>query len=238
MRGKQSSGIAGITIVNLNHLGVYIFNRFRAIANVYLVYSSLVIDHLRSQVTEQATSKASIVCLYADYRDWNNQTLIHILGCFLHQLLTCPNLLHVPDQVMEKLKEIKKRNTKVELEDVLSMLKLISAQLDGSFLCIDALDELEPQTRRKLLKILSNELQLGIMTTRLFFTGRLHMQSEVQNYFEIQQEQEVNIIAHENDIRQYVSHQIAEDKDANPDAMNQVLEAEILTALVTRSRGM
>ena len=192
------------------------------------------IDHLCSQVTEQT----SIVCLYADYRDWNNQTLVHILGSFLHQLLTGAGLLHIPDQVIGTLKEVKKQNTQVELGGVLAMLKLISPQLDGLFVCIDALDELEPQTRRKLLDILSNELQLGIRGTRLFFTGQPHMQSEVQSYFNIRQEQEVEIIANENDIRQYLSHKIAEDRHANPDAMDEALETEILTVLAAQSQGM
>ena len=194
------------------------------------------IDNLRSKVTGQPTCATSIVCLYADYRDWNNQTLVHILGCFLYQLLTGANMLQIPGQVIETLKEVKKQNTKVELEGILSMLKLISVQLDGIYFCIDALDELEPQTRRKLLKILSNELQLGAKTTRLFFTGRPHMQSEVENYFKIPQE--VEIIAHENDIRQYLSCKIAADRDVNPETMNQALESEILSTLVTRSRGM
>jgi len=196
-----------------------------------------VIDHLNSQVTEQATSRTGVVCLYADYRDWKNQTLVHILGSFLHQLLTGAGLLHIPNEVIDKLEAVEERKTKVELGDVLVMLKFILARVDSSFLCIDALDELEPQTRRKLLDILSNELQLG-NKTRLFFTGRPHMQSEVQSYFKIQHDQEVEIIANEHDIRQYVSHKIAEDRRANPDAMNETLESEILLALVARSQGM
>ena len=194
------------------------------------------IDHLRSQTTEQTTGKRGIVCLYADYRDCKNQTLIHILGSFVHQLLTGAGLLHIPGQVIETLKEVKTQNAKVELGDVLTMLKLVSAQLDGTFLCIGALGELEPQTRRRLLGILSDELQLGTKTTRLFFTGRPHMQSEVQSYFEIREAQEVKIIAKEKDIRQYLGHKIAEDRRANPDAMNKVLETEVLTVLVARSQ--
>jgi len=120
------------------------------------------------------------------------------------------------------------------------MLKLISAQIDGTLFCIDAIDELEPQTRRRLLDILSNELQHRSRTTRLFFTGRPHMRGEVQSYFEILEDQTVgiNIVANANGIRQYVSHKLAEDKRANPEAMNGALESEILAALVTRSQGM
>ena len=223
--------LLGIELLfDLSDLGV------RAVANMHSVYSSLVIDHLYSQITRQSSNKTGVACLYADYRDWNNQTLIHILGCFLHQLLAGADIPHIPDQVIEKLKEVKKRNTKLGLGDVLAMIKLLLEQLDGIFFCIDALDELEPQTRRRLLDILS--MQLGTKTVRLFFTGRPHMQSEVQSFFEIPQEQEVKIIANENDIRQYLSHKITEDRRVNPDAMNKVLECEILATLAARSQGM
>ena len=194
------------------------------------------IDYLRAQVAEHTARKISIVCLYADYRDWSNQTLEHILGCLVYQFLTGAGLLHIPDQVIEMLKEVKRQNARVELGHILAMLKLIAAQLDSSFICIDALDELEPQTRRRLLKILSNELHLGTETNRLFFTGRPHMQSEVQNYFKIRQE--VEIVANESDIRQYLSHKISEDRCTNPDTMNEALEIEILSLLVGRSQGM
>ncbi|KAF8421801.1 hypothetical protein EV426DRAFT_671737, partial [Tirmania nivea] len=199
--------------------------------------SSLVIDHLCLQAAEQTTRQISIVCLYGDYRDQNNQTLVNILGSFLHQFLANTGLLHIPEQVITKLKEVKKRNSKVELENILVMLKAILEQLDNSFFCIDALDELEPQTRRDLLDNLKN-LQLGTKAPRLFFTGRPHMQNEVHQYFEIRQEQEVEIIAKENDIRQYLHHKIAKDRHVNPDVMNKDLENEILSALVARSQEM
>jgi len=202
------------------------------------MYSSLVIDHLRSQVTKQTASRTSVVCLYADYRDWNNQTLVHILGCFVYQLLASDDLPHIPDQAIEKLKEVKRQNTRVELGDILAILKLLLEQLDGTFFCIDALDELEPQTRRRLIDILTSKQQLGTKNTLLFFTGRPHMRSEVQSYFEISEDQVVYIIANADDIRQYVSHKLAEDKRANPEAMNGVLESEILTTLVKQSQGM
>ncbi|KAF8421792.1 hypothetical protein EV426DRAFT_189114 [Tirmania nivea] len=199
--------------------------------------SSLVIDHLCSQVTKQTSSRTSVVCLYADYRDQKNQTLIHILGSFIHQFLTSASLLHIPDQVIKTLKDVKTQNTKVDIEDILFMLILIVEQLDNLFFCIDALDELELQTRRDLLDILSY-MQFRTKTTRLFFTGRPDIQSEVRTYFEIPKEQEVEFIANENDIRQFLRHKIAEDRSVNPDVMNEVLENEILSALIARSKGM
>ncbi|KAF8421785.1 hypothetical protein EV426DRAFT_565060, partial [Tirmania nivea] len=64
------------------------------------------------------------------------------------------------------------------------------------------------------------------------------MQSEVHQYFKVHQGKEVEIIANENDIRQYLHHKIAKDRHANPDAINEVLENEILSILIGRSQGM
>ncbi|KAF8421790.1 hypothetical protein EV426DRAFT_188841 [Tirmania nivea] len=64
------------------------------------------------------------------------------------------------------------------------------------------------------------------------------MQSEVQIYFEIRQEQEVKINANKHDIHQFLLHKISEDRRVNPGVMTEVLENEILSALTTRSQGM
>ncbi|KAF8421774.1 hypothetical protein EV426DRAFT_188073 [Tirmania nivea] len=85
---------------------------------------------------------------------------------------------------------------------------------------------------------MNEQLQHRTRTTRLFFTGRPHMQSEVRTYFEIQQKQEVEIVAKKNDIRKFLHHKIAGDRQVNPDTMNEALENEILSALLRRSQGM
>ena len=115
------------------------------------------------------------------------------------------------------------------------MLKLAMQQFVGSFICIDALDELEQNTRRQLLEKLK-ELTTHTTHLRLFLTGRKHIQPEVHKQFEIPTEYEVEIVASPDDVRQYLREKIAQ--HAIPDAMDKTLENEILTTLVERSQGM
>ncbi|RPB22615.1 hypothetical protein L211DRAFT_764114, partial [Terfezia boudieri ATCC MYA-4762] len=51
------------------------------------VISSVVIDDLYSQF-HKVHPNIGIACLYGDYKDEKNQTLVHILGSFLRQFLT------------------------------------------------------------------------------------------------------------------------------------------------------
>ena len=103
-------------------------------------------------------------------KPWSN-----ILGSLLHQFLTSDALPHTPAEVylqVEVLENNRKKNKNLEAKDAIHMLKLTLQQLVGSFICIelrhgiksyannefkkiiciDALDELEQNTRRQLLE--------------------------------------------------------------------------------------
>ena len=197
-----------------------------------MLYSSVVIDHLYSQFHKH--SKIGIACLYADYKDQASQTLGHILGSFLHQLLTTAKE-PIPDKVIEKLQDIQHRRGKVGTEDNLALLKIRLQQLDSAFICIDALDELEPKVRQQLLAVLKD---LGMDYTRLFLTGRGHIESEVKNCLQVSQEYTIIISAKHQDIQQFIKQQLEEDRGLNPEAMDEVLAKDIVDKIVTKSQGM
>ena len=188
------------------------------------------IDHLNARLPS-----VGIACLYSDYRDQTKQTLVNILGSLLHQFLTSDALLHIPPEVVEVLENIRKKHESLAAQDAIHMLKLTLQQLVGSFICIDALDELELNTRRQLLEKLK-EMTTHTTHLRLFLTGRKHIQPEVHKQFEVRSEYEVEIVASPDDVQKYLREEIAQ--DAIPDAINEPLENEILTTLVERSQGM
>ena len=191
--------------------------------------SSAVIDYLYSQFHQHPT--IGIACLYADYKDQNSQTLVNILGTFLHQLLTTTTE-PIPDKVLDELQDIKNRRGKLGTEDCLVLLKIRLHQLKCAFICIDAVDELEPKVRRELLNILK---ELCTENIRLFLTGRQHIESDVQKCF--QQKYRVIISASQQDIEVFLRKQIHDDPYAE-DAMDQALEKDIIDTIVKRSHGM
>ena len=189
------------------------------------------IDDLRSQCPG-----FGVACLYADYKDQVNQTLAHILGSVLRQLLTTAQE-PIPDEVIQKLHDIQLQCGKVGADDNLALLKIRLRQLKRAFICLDAIDELEPKVRRQLLNTLK-ELSTSTNTTRFFLTGRSHVESEVQKCFQVTQGHSVVISANKQDIGTFVRQQMND--DPYPDAMDLdgVLEQEIVDAIIEKSQGM
>ena len=171
--------------------------------------------------------------MYSDYKDQTNQTLVHILGSFLLQFLTTiPE--PIPEEVIQKLEDIQRGGRKVEKEVILNLLKIRLHQLQRAFICIDAVDELDPKVRQQLLIVLKELVTKN--NTRLFLTARGHIESEVQKYFKVAQGYSIKISASPQDIREFVGQQIKE--DLNSDAMDEVLARDIVNSIIEKSQGM
>ena len=188
------------------------------------------IDNLYARL--HADHQIGIACLYADYKDQTNQSLGNILGSFLHQLLTTVRL-PIPDEVIQKLQDIQHRRGKVGPEDNLELLKIQLHQLQCAFICIDAVDELEPKVRTQLLNVLK---ELGTYNIRLFLTGRHHIETELQRSLQIMEKYRVEISASHQDIKTFVKQQIIE--DPNSYMMDEKLVKDIIDTIVEKSQGM
>ena len=188
------------------------------------------IDDLDSQFHQHPA--VGVACLYADYKDQTNQTMTHIVGSFLRQFLTTARE-PIPDEVIEKLNDIRRQGRKAETEDILALLKIQLQQLKRAFICIDAVDELEPRVQQELLDTLK---ELGTDNTRLFLTGRGHIEIEVQKRLQTMQHNRVEISASQQDIQEFLVQQIND--DLNPDAMDEELAKDIVTTISEKSQGM
>ena len=204
------------------------------VANLYYYsqYSSIVIDNLYLQLHKHPN--AGIACLYADYKDQTNQILVNILGSFLRQFLTATPE-PIPDEIIKKLRNIQHGGRKAETGDILALLKIRLHQLKRAFICIDGVDELESKVRRQLLGALK---RLSTTNSRLLFTVRDYIESEVQKWFQVLPEYTVVISASEQDIEDFVRQQINEDPHLNPGVVDEVLEQEILNGIIRKSQGM
>ena len=170
--------------------------------------------------------------MYADYNDQENQTLVHILGSLLHQFLITAQQ-PIPDEVVTKLRHIQHQGKNVGTEDILALLKIRLNQFKRAFICIDATDELKPKVLQQLLRELNN---LVTNDTRLFLTGRGHIESEIEKHLQIVPRYKVTIRASQQDIQKFVAQEIMD--DLNPDAMDDVLVKDIMNAISEKSEGM
>ena len=122
---------------------------------------------------------------------------------------------------------------KVGVEDNLAFLKILLHQLKCAFICIDAIDKLEPKVLQQLLKVLRD---LSPNSARLFFTGRDHIRSEIEKYFQTSQSYTTIINASQHDIQEFVRQQIAD--DSNEDAIDKALEKDTIDTIGKKSDGM
>ena len=157
----------------------------------------------------------------------------NILGTFLRQFLATQ--IPLPGEVVKELQVIQCAGGKAGLKHNLALLKKQLQQLEHAFICIDAVDELDSDVRRNLLKELK---ELAVKNTRLFFTGRDHIESEIQKQFEIGEENKVIISATRQDIEEFVSERIQKNRGQDSEAMDDVLAKDIIDTIIEKSQGM
>jgi len=186
----------------------------------------MVIDHLLSHYGEQR-----VAYIYCDYRDKTSQNLLNIMGSILKQHLAVT--ANIPEPVVSLLESLQKIGKNVMIKDISQMLKFAVPQLDH-FLCIDALDELEPGTRLELLKALKTDFG----GTRIFLTGRPHISSEVSRILQVHPADAIMITPNLIEVRAYLSHEIELDCEMNPDDMNEQLKEEIIEGIAANTQGM
>lgn len=190
--------------------------------------SSSVIEFLRKKHCQQPD--VGIACMYCDYRDQETQTILNMIGGLAKQLAR--QARSIPDAIWDIFKEKSTENRPINLEDAQMIFGHLLWTFDPAYVCIDALDECDSQLRRQLLESLKALAQSPL---RVFLTSRQNVVSELGDALTIFRTKFIPIVAKEEDIRMYLSQRIA--KDPYPDAMDKILEEEIIEKIVGLSHG-
>ena len=182
--------------------------------------SSLVIDSLCDLAGEQ---NAAVACFYFDFAAQKEQSSANVLGALLKQVVR--GLEEVPEEIAQAYgkqeKVIGGRGPK--LADIVKMLQIISSR-KRTFVCMDALDECVPGNRVKLLDSLNKIIQ-NSPGTRVFVTGRPQVRPDMEKRL-AGRVTSLPISPKRGDILGYIRTRL--DEDADPDAMDDNLEADIL----------
>ena len=191
--------------------------------------SSLVIDTLCDQENEK---DVAVACLYYDSLAQQEQTIPNMVGAILKQLVgrgDTPKYLR--DAFQKGKKEIGGRG--LLFGEMVQMLKTAIASIPQVFICVDALDECIPKGLLELLEPLRDIVRES-PGTRIFLTGRPHVQNDLQRYFP--KAVVIPISPNTNDIKVYVEMRL--DRDTEPEAMNNVLRADIMKVITERISDM
>ena len=146
-----------------------------------------------------------------------------MLGAVLKQVVS--GLEEVPEEIARAYEDHKKviGGRGPELADIVRMLQATASERP-MFICIDALDECVAGHRVKLLDSLGQVLQRS-PGTRMFVTGRPHIQAEVGSRLS-RRVTTIRITPRSHDIINYLHSRL--DEDTTPDAMDSSLKADIL----------
>jgi len=155
-----------------------------------------------------------------------------MLGAILKQLVGRGDIPeHLRDAFQKGKKEFGGRG--LRLPDLVGMLKVTIASLPRIFICIDAADECLPKYLPGLLGSLRDILQ-ELPRTRILLTGRPHVKRDIDKYFT--KAVVIPINPNADDVRSYLEMRL--DMDAEPDAMNDDLRADITRVILEKISDM
>ena len=162
-------------------------------------------------------------CFYCDFAARGEQSATNMLGSLLKQVVS--GTRRIPEEILQTLREQKEaiNGRRPQLTDIVKMLQLITSS-QPTYMCIDALDECITAQRFKLLDSLKQILEQS-PSCRIFVTGRPHIRAEIEKRLAGRMIS-VSVGPTRDDIMGYLRARLCE--DAIPDAMDEILEAEIL----------
>jgi len=192
--------------------------------------SSLVVDRLCNQVRGQNTL---VTCFYFDFAARKEQSATNMLGSLLKQMVS--GMERIPEDISRAFREQKQAigGCGPQLVDIVKMLQGITST-HPTFICIDAFDECVGVQRVRVLDSLKQILGKS-STTRIFVTGRPHIRAEMEKRL-AGRIISVSIFPTKGDIIGYIRVKLGEDE--TPDAMDEILEAEILEEIPENTSEM
>ena len=173
-----------------------------------------------------------MACFYCDFLAQQEQTLTSVMGAILKQLVGRGSIpTYVLEAFQEGQKEIGGRG--LLLADLMQMLRTAVASLPQVFICIDALDECLPKDLPELLESLRDIVRES-PTTKIFLTGRPHVEGAIQRYFT--KAAVIPVSPNTDDIRNYLKMKL--DRDDEPEAMDNELREDIVKVILDKMSDM
>jgi len=189
-----------------------------------------VIDRLCDQARGQNTA---VTCFYLDWAAGKDQSATRMLGSLLKQMVSRMEV--IPEEISRAFEEERKviGGRGPQLLDIVKMLQLASS-LQPTFMCVDGLDECSGVQLVRVLNSLKQILDKS-PSTRIFLSGRFHIKPEVERAL-VGQVVSVSVAPTESDVTGYIRARLREDE--TPDAMDEILEANILAKVPQRISQM
>ena len=174
-----------------------------------------------------------VTCFYFDFAAREEQSPKNMLGSLLKQLLR--GLETFPEEIVREFRYQMKNlgGRGLQPSEIIHLFQSISPT-QRTFICIDAIDECVPAHQLEVLSSLNRLLQTS-SKTRIFITGRPHIQAQIERPFG-SKVASVSIKPTQDDMIAYVRARLSKDK--RPEVMDSSLEAEIVKSITETAPEM
>jgi len=166
-----------------------------------------------------------------------------ILSAFIHQLVQSESdekmLLKPVVDAYELRRSRGQQKSRLSLLESRALLVKLADMYEQTTICIDALDEVEPSTRKNLLQTLKFVMENSKKIVKIFATTRMDV--DIARQFEMFPRIELQPDDNASDIERFIKESIQtsiDDGELLDGAVGDGLKAEIFEVLSERSRGM
>ena len=166
---------------------------------------------------------AGVTCFYFDFAARKEQSATNVLGSLLKQMVSGTG--KIAEEILQTLRGQKEAHggRRPQLVHIVKMLQLITSS-QPTYICIDALDECTAVERFRLFDSLKEILERS-PCARVFVTARPYIWGEIERRL-AGRVASISVGPTRDDIVGYLRARLGEDE--TPDAMDEILGAEIL----------
>ena len=157
-----------------------------------------------------------------------------MISSLLRQFVT--GMAEIPEELTKAFRAAKGHlgGRALKVKTIIDIFPKVLKYFDRTFICIDALDEFRVGDRTTFLQLLKEIIDIS-PNTRLFLTGRIHIQLELDKQFN-RPITTITVQPRQDDIRQYLTTKL--DKDLGDGAMDDKLREEIITNIPKKDSEM
>jgi len=180
---------------------------------------------------------------YCNHAEESRRDPERILSALIHQLARTDSdknsLMKPVVDAYEKRRVQGQENARLSITESQALLVELADVYEQTTICIDALDEVEPLTRKSLLQALNFVMEKSKNLVKIFATTRMDV--DILQQFEMFPRIELQPDDNASDIERFIKESIEtgiKDRELLGGAVSGKLQAEIRKVLGVRSRGM